>query len=130
MKIFGEPVAVPSGGAQGRWTPFSRCATVRCMDGSPMRECEPSAQLTEAAPFAREFVTLSRQEHIRLVWEARNWKRLHHSAAQRLAEQEEEHRRRLQSQGEAAEEREQTLRRDLEYARGRIRDLEQRLFGG
>src|SRR5260370_24860169 len=99
------------------------------MDGSPMRECEPSAQLTEAAPFAREFVTLSRQEHIRLVWEARNWKRLHHSAAQRLAEQQEDHRRRLQSQGEAAEEREQTSRRDLEYARGRIRDLEQRLFG-
>ena len=94
-----------------------------------MRECEPSAQLTEAAPFAREFVTLSRQEHIRLVWEARNWKRLHHSAAQRLAEQEEDHRRRLQSQSEAAEEREQALRRDLEYARGRIRDLEQRLFG-
>jgi transposase len=99
------------------------------MDGSPTTECEPSAELTEAAPFAREFVTLSRQEHIRLVWEARNWKRLHHSAAQRLAEQEEEHRRRLQSQSEAAEEREQALRRDLEYARGRIRDLEQRLFG-
>jgi transposase len=99
------------------------------MDGSPTAECEPSAELTEAAPFAREFVTLSRQEHIRLVWEARNWKRLHHSAAQRLAEQEEDHRRRLQSQSEAAEEREQALRSDLEYARGRIRDLEQRLFG-
>jgi len=99
------------------------------MDGSPTAECEPSAELIEAAPFAREFVTLSRQEHIRLVWEARNWKRLHHSAAQRLAEQEEDHRRRLQSQSEAAEEREQALRRDLEYARGRIRDLEQRLFG-
>src|SRR5258708_7874837 len=100
------------------------------MDGSATTEREPSAELSEAAPFAREFVTLSRQEHIGLVWEARNWKRLHHSAAQRLAEQEEHHRRRLQSQSEAAEEREQALRRDLEYARGRIRDLEQRLFGG
>src|SRR5260370_711772 len=100
------------------------------MDGSPMRECEPSAQLTEAAPFAREFVTLSRQELLRLVWEARNWRRLHHGAAQRLAEQQEAPRRGLQGQSEAAEEREQALGRDLEYARGRIRGLEQRLFGG
>jgi transposase len=98
------------------------------MDGSPTTECEPSAELT-GAPFACEHVTLTRQEHIQLVWEGRNWKRLHHSATERLAEQEADYRRRLQSQSEAAEQREQALRRDLEYARGRIRDLEQRLFG-
>jgi len=99
------------------------------MDGSPTTECEPSAELTGAAPFAREYVTLSRQEHIQLVWEGRNWQRLHHSATLRLAEQEAEYRRQLQRQSEGAAEREQALRRDLEYARGRIRELEQRLFG-
>ena len=99
------------------------------MDGSPTAECEPSAELTEAAPFACEYVSLSRQEHIQLVWEGRHWKRLHHSATLRLAEQEAGYRRQLQCQSEGAEQREQALRRDLEYARGRIRDLEQRLFG-
>jgi transposase len=99
------------------------------MDASPTTEWSPSAEPTEAAPFAREYVTLSRQEHIRLVWEGRHWKRLHHSAAVRLAEQEADYRRRLQCQSEGADQREQALRRDLEYARGRIRDLEQRLFG-
>jgi transposase len=99
------------------------------MDASSSTEWNRSAELTDAAPFACEYVTLSRQEHIQLVWEGRNWKRLHHSATLRLAEQEADYRRRLQSQIEGAEQREQALRRDLEYARGRIRDLEQRLFG-
>ena len=99
------------------------------MDASSSTEWNPSAELTDAAPFACEYVTLSRQEHIQLVWEGRHWKRLHHSATLRLAEQEADYRRRLQSQSEGAEQREQALRRDLEYARGRIRDLEQRLFG-
>jgi len=99
------------------------------MDGSLSTECKSSAELPESVPFAREYVTLSRQEHIRLVWEARHWKRLHHSATIRLTEQEADYYRRLQCQSEGAEQREQALRRDLEYARGRIRDLEQRLFG-
>lgn len=98
------------------------------MDGSLTMECGPSAEPTEAARFARESVTLSRQEHIQLVWEGRHWRRLHQGATMRLAEQEADYRRRLQCQNDSAEEREQALRRDLEYARGRIRDLEQRLF--
>jgi transposase len=99
------------------------------MDASPTTEWHPSAGPSDPAPFACEYVTLSRQEHIRLVWEGRHWKRLHHSATLRLAEQEADYRGRLQSQSEGAEQREQALRRDLEYARGRVRDLEQRLFG-
>jgi transposase len=99
------------------------------MDASLSTEWNRSAELTDAAPFACEYVTLSRQEHIQLVWEGRHWKRLHHSATLRLAEQEADYRRRLQCQSEGAEQREQALRHDLEYARGRIRDLEQRLFG-
>jgi transposase len=82
-----------------------------------------------ATPFANEFITLSRQEHIRLVWEGRHWKRLHQGAVERLAQLEVEYRERQRSQIESAAQREHTLQRELEYARGRIRDLEQRLFG-
>jgi transposase len=99
------------------------------MDTSPATEWTLAAEPSDSTPFAREFVTLSRQEHIQLVWEARHWKRMHHSAAERSAEVEEDYRRRLQSQREAADERERALRGELEQARGRIRDLEQRLFG-
>src|SRR5260370_42513651 len=99
------------------------------MDASPPRDWNPSAEPNPSTPFACEYVTLSRQEHIQLVWEGRHWKRLHHSATLRLAEQEADYRRQLQCQSEGAEQRERALRCDLEYARGRIRDLEQRLFG-
>lgn len=87
-----------------------------------------SAQLARAVPFACQFVTLSRQEHIHLVWQAQHWKRLHEGATQRIAELQTEHRRQLQSQADQAEQREQSLRGELEQARGRIRDLEHRLF--
>jgi transposase len=80
-------------------------------------------------PFAREFITLSRQEHIRLVGEGRYWKSLHRSAVERLERMAAQYRERLQSQIESATQREQTLQRELERARGRIRDLEQRVFG-
>jgi transposase len=82
-----------------------------------------------ATPFANEFITLSRQEHIRLVWEGRHWKRLHQGAVERLAQLEVEYRERQRSQIESAAQREHTLQRELQHARGRIRDLEQRLFG-
>lgn len=88
-------------------------------------ESEASAE----TPFAGQFITLSRQEHIQLVWEGRYWKRLHHSAIERLARLESDYRERLQSQADSAAQREQSLQRELEYAQGRVRDLEQRLFG-
>jgi transposase len=87
-----------------------------------------SAQRARAVPFACQFVTLSRQEHIHLVWQGQHWKRLHEGATQRIAELQAEHRRQLQSQAEQAQLREQSLRGELEQARGRIRDLEHRLF--
>jgi transposase len=99
------------------------------MDASPTTDGTSSAEPSLSTPFACEYVTLSRQEHIQLVWEARQWKRLHQGATRRIAELQVEHRRQLQCQTERAEERERSLVRDLAYARGRIRDLEQRLFG-
>ncbi len=99
------------------------------MDASPTTDWTPSAEPSPSTPFACEYVRLSRQEHIQLVWEARQWKRLHQGATRRIAELQVEHRRQMRCQSERAEERERSLLRDLEYARGRIRDLEQRLFG-
>ena len=98
------------------------------VEALPAGNVSQSAALA-ATPFANEFITLSRQEHIRLVWEGRHWKRLHQGAVERLAQLEVEYRERQRSQIESAAQREHTLQRELEYARGRIRDLEQRLFG-
>lgn len=91
-------------------------------------------EFTESAvpaqtPFAQQFVTLSRQEHIQLLWEGRYWKRLHEGAVDRLARAESEYHERLQREIASAVARERALQGELEYARGRIRDLEQRLFG-
>ncbi|EQD76839.1 hypothetical protein B1A_03232, partial [mine drainage metagenome] len=69
-------------------------------------------------------------EHVQLVWEGRYWKSLHPQGAQRLSRLECEYRERLRAQVESAARREQALQQELEYARGRIRDLEKRLFGG
>jgi len=98
------------------------------VDGLPAGDFNQSAASAQT-PFAREFVTLSRQEHIQLVWDGRYWKRLHGDAVARLERLECEYRQRLGSEIESAAQREQILQRELEYARGRIRDLEKRLFG-
>lgn len=98
------------------------------MEALPAGDFSQSAASAET-PFAREFVTLSRQEHIQLLWDGRYWKRLHGDAVARLERLEGEYRQRLRSEIESAALREQALQQELEYARGRIRDLEQRLFG-
>ena len=98
------------------------------VEALPAGDFSPSEASAET-PFASEFITLSRREHIQLVCEGRYWKRLHHNAVERLARQECEYRERLRSETESAAQREQTLQRELELARGRIRDLEQGLFG-
>lgn len=82
-----------------------------------------------AAPFAGAQITLSRQAHIRLVCEAQYWKGLYRKAQECREELERRCERRLERQAHEAEERERGLRQELEGARGRIRDLEKRLFG-
>ena len=98
------------------------------MDGARTTQFSHGTELA-ATPFASEFVSLSRQEHIQLVWESRQYKRLHRDAVERIAQLEGEYRERLQFQAASAEQRERALQGELEYARGRIRDLERRLFG-
>ena len=48
-------------------------------------EADASASVEDAkrTPFSRERVTLSKQQHIELVMQARSWKSLHERAVQR-----------------------------------------------
>jgi transposase len=99
------------------------------MDGSAAADRTLSAQTSGSAPYAGETITVSRQDHIQLVCEAQYWKSRHQYALRRIEQLEIGHRRELHRQSERAAQREEALLRDVEHARGRIRDLEQRLFG-
>ena len=99
------------------------------------------------APFATEFVTLSRLEHIELVMEAKRWKGLHERASERALWQERQrlqdmrkarelfalcqqrHRQELQQIKDQAAQCEGALRAELELEQAKVRDLQQRLFG-
>jgi transposase len=102
---------------------------------------------TNAAPFAQVVVTLTKLEHIQLVMEARSWKSLHQRAVSRLQQLQDSTNRfvaqlrahaehceatlhaELALAQEAATQREAALRAELELAKAKVRDLQQRLFG-
>ena len=93
------------------------------------RDSDQGAGVIGRSPFAESHITLSKQEHIRLVCEAQYWKGLYSRAQACREELERRCERRLERQAHQAEERERGLHQELEVARGRIRDLEKRLFG-
>jgi len=76
-------------------------------------------------PFDREFVTLTKREHIELVMQAKQYKSLHERAVRRLEFAATRH----QFELEQARQREDRLKSELEAARAQIRDLRQRVFG-
>ena len=76
-------------------------------------------------PFAREWVTLTKQEHTQLVWEANYWKSAHQRANARIQEIEARHKLEI----EQAATREAALRSELEAAQAKVRDLRKRVFG-
>jgi len=82
----------------------------------------------KSRPYADVFVTLSKQEHIELVWAANYWKTEHRRAAERALGIEALYQGRLQEAAQCAQEREAALLHELKTAHARIRDLEQRLF--
>jgi transposase len=94
-----------------------------------MSPCSPEAAKPAVArdaslpPFAQQFVTLTKQEHIELVCQARAWKSLHDRAVKRELKLLEK----LRDQTELADRREAALRAELEVERARVRDLKQRL---
>ena len=90
-------------------------------------EADASASVEDAkrTPFSREWVTLSKQQHIELVMQARSWKSLHERAVQRNQWL----RGVLRRQHERAQQREGALRAQLQLAQAKIRDLQQRMYG-
>ena len=88
-------------------------------------DAKPVPGDAKPVPFATVYVTLSKQEHVGLLWDANYWKSAHHRARLRLHWAELEHRRAL----EQAALREAALRGELEGAQAKIRDLQQRVFG-
>lgn len=82
----------------------------------------------EAAPPilpAQVWVTLTKQEHIQLVWDAKYWKSTYLRVRSRLQQTQADH----QSAMAQAAEREAALRNELEIAQAKIRDLQKRVFG-
>ena len=59
------------------------------MDGAQATQFSHGPELA-ATPFVSEWVSLTRQEHIHLVWESRHFKRLHQAAVDRIAQLEAE----------------------------------------
>ncbi|MCI0655031.1 MAG: hypothetical protein L0Y39_11210 [Methylococcaceae bacterium] len=70
-------------------------------------------------------MTLTKQEHTQLIWEARYWKTAHRRALTRAQELEAEHQRAMKQ----AALREAALRSELEVAQAKVRDLQKRVFG-
>ncbi len=81
-------------------------------------------------PFACEYVTITKQEHIRLKIEAQRWQILHRKALGRSQWREQRYARILRELKAQAERTQAKLRLKLEEQRAKVRDLQKRLFGG
>lgn len=88
-----------------------------------------TASDTAPVPFASVYVTLTKQEHIGLVMEAKRWKGLHQRAAELTLWREQRHQQEVRELKDQATQREAALRAELDVARAKIRDLQKRLFG-
>src|SRR5271167_489110 len=84
----------------------------------------------KSTPYAEVMVTLSKQQHIALVCAASYWKMEHRRAAERALSIEADYEQRLRQAAQGAAEREAALIGELATAHAKIRDLQQRLFGG
>jgi transposase len=85
----------------------------------------PPISKAKQTPFAMVLVTLTKQEHIQLVSDARYWKSDHQRSLSRMQQIEAAH----QLDIERSSLREAGLRGELEVAQAKIRDLQKRLFG-
>jgi transposase len=85
----------------------------------------PDSASPSHKPFDREWVTLTKREHIELVMQAKQWKSLHERAVRRLEFAQKRHQFELAQ----ARQREDRLKGELEAAQAQIRDLRQRVFG-
>lgn len=95
------------------------------MNTEPNTAAHSSIPDVNDAPFAQVWVTLTKQEHIQLVWDAKYWKSTYRRVQARLQQAEADH----QSAMAQAAQREAALRSELEIAQAKIRDLQKRVFG-
>ncbi len=80
------------------------------------------------APFALEFVTITKQEHIELRMAAQKWQGLHRKAVNRCDQQEVRHDRIVRALKAQALKSNAALQTELDSARAQVRDLQKRLF--
>jgi len=88
-----------------------------------------AASHRQVVPFAEVLVTLTKEQEIKLRWEASFWRSQHRQMLVRLAQSEAAHRVEMAQAAEQAAAREAALRSELEQAQGKIRDLQKRRFG-
>ena len=88
-----------------------------------------SAAQTDAAPWAQEYVQLTKQAHGELVMQANYWKAQHGRAIGRSQWREDRLRRVNRQLKEQAAQREAALRAELDLAQAKVRELQQRVFG-
>ena len=88
-----------------------------------------SAAQTDAAPWAHEYVQLTKEAHGELVMQANYWKAQHGRAIRRSQWREDRYRRVNRQLKEQAPQREAALRAELDLVRALVRELQQRVFG-
>ena len=81
-----------------------------------------------SAPFAQEFVTITKQEHIELKMAACYWQTLHRKATARCDQQEVRHERIVRALKAQALKSNAALQGKLDSALAQVRDLQKRLF--
>lgn len=79
-------------------------------------------------PFALEFVTITKQEHIQLKMAALQWQTLHRKAVARCEQQEVRHDRLVRELKAQALKSNAALQSKLDFALAQVRDLQKRLF--
>lgn len=99
------------------------------MNALVLHSANATAGEGKVLPFAEVQVTLSKQEHVALVWAANYWQAQHGQTARRLHELEARYEQRLREVTQQAAEREAALVSQIDTLRGKVRDLKQRLFG-
>ena len=84
----------------------------------PPVDTNPRANDVAEVPFACEYVTLTKQEHIELKYEAQRWKTLHRKALSRAQWREQRYARILRELKERGARAESKLHRELEAQQG------------
>jgi transposase len=101
---------------------------VRATSSFPDTAANQAAIDALPAPFALEFVTITKQEHIQLKMAALQWQTLHRKAVAKCAQQEVRHDRIVRELKALALKSNATAQAKLEAALAQVRDLQKRLF--